>query len=70
MAKRGRPRKLTPEEAEHVRTLYFHGVTPKGKRYKLTDIARLYKVSVKTIANVVEFKAPYEKEGHNERQGG
>jgi hypothetical protein len=70
MAGRGRPQSLTPEEAEHIRDLYFKGVTPRGKRYKLTDIARLYTVSVKTIANVVEFKAPYEKEGQDERQTG
>lgn len=70
MAGRGRPRKLTPEEAEHVRDLYFKGVTPKGKRYKLTDIARMYNVSSRTISNVVEFKAPYEKKGQDERQTG
>jgi len=70
MAGRGRPQSLAPEEAEQIRALYFNGVTPRGKRYKLTDIARLYKVSVKTISNVVEFKAPYEKEGQDERQTG
>lgn len=56
---RGRPQSLTAENAEHIRWLYFKATTPKGKRYKLTDIARMYKVSVRTIANVVENKGPY-----------
>lgn len=56
---RGRPKALTAGDAEHIRWLYFKAATPKGKRYKLTDIAREYKVSVKTIANVVEGKGPY-----------
>lgn len=62
MRGKGRPQSLTAEEAEHIRHLYFRAKTPTGKRYKLTDISRMYKVSVKTIANVVENKGAY-KEG-------
>lgn len=59
MRGKGRPQSLTAEEAEHIRHLYFKAKTPKGRRYKLTDLARMYKVSVKTIANVVENKGAY-----------
>lgn len=57
--KRGRPPSLLPHELQHVRDLYFVGRKPNGRRYSLTDIARLYKVSIKTIASVIERKGPY-----------
>lgn len=70
MRGKGRPQSLTAEEAESARQLYFKGRTPKGKRYKLTDIARLYKVSGKTIANVIENKGAYKTGTGHERQTG
>ena len=59
---RGRKRKLTDEEAEHVREWYFR--EDKMSTYKL---ARLFHVSAGTIQRILDRKGPYHDIGLSEK---
>lgn len=48
------------------RPLLMHGGNPSIERISMDDLARIYRVSVATIANILNHKSPYDYTTTNE----
>jgi hypothetical protein len=56
MNPQGRPKKLTPEQVDEIRTLYTY---PEGKRPTMKELGWRYNVHYMTIFNALKGRGPY-----------